>query len=153
MTTLMAPPSMAYTLAQDLCEPAALANIHRSAPDEWAREDLLLLKLGARGWGRVHHFRNYYASGWGEQGGKPLSPNALSAFFKFLESITFPASTAPSVFLTDQGGIELCWEDESGKSVQVEFTRAGAEFFRESTGDEGTVPHSATSTLCRQLTS
>jgi hypothetical protein len=144
---------MTYTLVQDLCEPAAPANVLRSVPDEWAREDLLIRKLGARGWGRVHHFRNYYTAGWGEQSGKPLSPRALSAFFQFLEAVNFPASTVPSVFLTDCGGIELCWEDENGKSVHVEFTHAGAEFFREATGDEGTVPHNAMPQLCQQLSS
>lgn len=153
MTTLMPPPAMSYTLAQDLCEPATLANIHRSAPDEWAREDLLLRKLGARGWGRVHHFRNYYASGWGEHGGKILSPSALSAFFQFLESITFPAGTVPSVFLTDQGGIEICWEDEAGKSVQIEFTRTGAEYYCEATGTEGVVPAAAAQDLPKLLAS
>lgn len=154
MTTLLPPPrSTAYQLADDLREPAMLAGIHRSAPDEWAREDLLLRKLGARGWGRILHFRNYYACGWGERGGKALSPNALSALFLFLEGAAFPAGMVPSVFLTGQGGIELCWEDEQGKSVQVEFTRTGAEFFREATGEEGTVPHGAMPKLSRQLAS
>ena len=52
MTTLMPPlQSPAYALVNDLCESAALTSIHRSAPDEWAREDLLLANLEARGWG------------------------------------------------------------------------------------------------------
>ena len=152
MTTLMpTPQSPTYTLVNDLCEPTALANIHRTAPDERAREELLLAKLGSRGWGRVHHFRNYYASGWSEHDGQALSPKALSAFFRFADAFTFHSGVTPSVFLTDRGGIELCWEDEAGKSVQVEFTRTGAEFYREATGEEGTVPHAALQHLVQRL--
>jgi hypothetical protein len=154
MTTLMPPPqTRAYALVNDLCESATLTNIHRSAADEWAREDLLLAKLGARGWGRVHHFRNYYASGWGEHAGRVLSPRGLGAFFQFMEAFTFPGGVVPSVFLTDRGGIELCWEDENGKSVQVEFTRTDAEFYREATSEEGVVAHGALKELLQRLAS
>ena len=92
-------------------------SIRRIAPDERAREDLLLRKLGPKGWGRVHHFRNYYGSGWGENG-RALSPKALDAFFRFVEDAQFPTA-GPSVFLTDRGGIELCWEDRNGKSLSL----------------------------------
>lgn len=154
MTTLMPPPqSPAYTLVSDLCEPAALATVHRTAPDEWAREELLLEKLGPRGWGRVHHFRNYYASGWGEHAGQLLSPKALSAFFQFVGEFAFPAGVVPSVFLTDHGGIELSWEDANRKPVQVEFTRAGAEFYREAAAEEGALPHCALKELLARLSS
>src|SRR6266568_8160605 len=129
----------AYTLTEDLRELSEPASIRRPAPDELAREELLLRKLGPRGWGRVHHFRNYYQSGWGEQRGQILSPKALDAFSRFLEAVEFPAAkTPPSVFLTDRGGIELSWEDADGKSLQVEFTRERVEFYREATGEEGT---------------
>jgi len=43
------------------------------------------------------------------------------------------------VFLTDRGGIELCWEDREGQSVQVEFTGTGAEFYQGATEEEGVV--------------
>ena len=57
--------------------------------------------------GAGDQFRNYYESGWGEKG-RVLSPRALDAFFRFLEAASFPnATTVPSVFLTDRGGIEL----------------------------------------------
>jgi hypothetical protein len=138
-------------MVNDLCEPAALANIHRTAPDERAREELLLGKLGPRGWGRVHHFRNYYTPGWGDHAGQVLSPRALSAFFHFVDAFSFPSGVIPSVFLTDPGGIELCWEDENRKSVQVEFTRTGAEYYREATGEEGVFAHGALKDLLLRL--
>src|SRR6266568_3037360 len=80
----------AYTLTEDLRELSEPASIRRPAPDELAREELLLRKLGPRGWGRVHHFRNYYQSGWGEQRGQILSPKALDAFSRFLEAVEIP---------------------------------------------------------------
>ncbi|SRR6266571_6808613 len=144
----------AYTLTEDLRELSEPASIRRPAPDELAREELLLRKLGPRGWGRVHHFRNYYESGWGEHAGRVLSPMALEAFFRFLASTSFPTGkTAPSVFLTDRGGVELCWENAAGRSVQVEFTREGVEFYDETTGEEGVVGHDASLELSRRLSS
>lgn len=143
--------SPGYTLIEDLREPAATAAVLRAAPDEQSREELLLRKLGPKGWGRVHHFRNYYASGWGENG-RVLSPRALDAFFRFVEKANFPADNgSPSVFLTDRGGIELCWEDRNGKSVQVEFTGTGAEFYEAATDEEGIVTFDGLAELARRL--
>ena|SRR2546422_687218 len=143
--------SPAYSLVEDLREPAAVAAVRRTAPDELAREELLLRQLGPKGWGRVYHFRNYYASGWGENG-RVLSPKALDAFFRFLEEANFaPGKSSPSVFLTDRGGIELCWEDGDGKQVQVEFTGTGAEFYKAATEEEGVVAFDGLAQLARRL--
>jgi hypothetical protein len=138
-----------YCLADALREPAAVDAVQRIQPDERSREELLLRKLGAKGWGRVHHFRNFYPSGWGEHG-RVLSPKALDAFFRFLQVAEFPGG-GPSVFLTDRGGIELCWEDREGKSVQVEFTGSGAEFYREETEEEGEVAFDSLAQLAGRL--
>ena len=138
-----------YRLVDELREPAAVDAVRRTAPDERAREDLLLSKLGPKGWGRVYHFRNYYASGWGENG-RVLSPKALDAFFRFVEDTRFPTDS-PSVFLTDRGGIELCWEDCNGKSVQIEFTQTGAEFYQAATEEEGAVTFDGLAQLSRRL--
>ena len=141
--------SSTYHLVEALREPPAVSVVRRAAPDEMGREDLLLRKLGPKGWGRVHHFRDYYASGWGENG-RALSPKALDAFFRFVEDAHFSAGS-PSVFLTDRGGIELCWEDHEGKAVQVEFTGAGAEFYRAASEEEGTVAFEGIAGLARRL--
>ncbi len=151
MTTLSFPTqSSAYTLVEGLRESASGLSVRRAAPDEWAREELLLRKLGPKGWGRVYHFRNYYGSGWGEKG-RVLSPRALDAFFRFVEGANFPAAATPSVFLTDRGGIEICWEDPDGKSVQVEFTGTGAEFYKAATDEEGVVALDGLAQLSRLL--
>lgn len=139
----------AYSLVEELREPAGVPAVRRTAPDELRREELLLRKLGPKGWGRVHHFRNYYASGWGGNG-RALSPKALDAFFRFVENVRFPG-TSPSVFLTDRGGIELCWEDREGKAVQVEFTETGAEFYQTATGEEGSMAFDGLGELAQRL--
>ncbi len=150
MTTLSLPtPPPAYVLVDALQDPARVSSaVQRAAPDELAREELLINKLGPKGWVRMHHFRNYYQAGWGEKG-RVLSPKALDAFFRFIEQATFP--TSPSVFLTDRGGIELCWEDAQGKSVQVEFTGAGAEFYKAATDEEAVVPFGDLTQLSQRL--
>ncbi|PYK98470.1 MAG: hypothetical protein DME19_12450 [Verrucomicrobia bacterium] len=95
--------SPAYSLVEELRELAAVAAVRRTAPDELAREELLLRKLGPKGWGRVYHFRNFYASGWGENG-RVLSPRALDAFFRFVEEANFPADRRGILQSGDRGG-------------------------------------------------
>jgi hypothetical protein len=141
----------AYTLVEGLRESAQVSTVRRDAPDGWAREELLLRKLGPKGWGRVYQFQKYYTSGWGEKG-NVLSPKALDAFFRFLAEANFPADkSSPSVFLTDGGGVELCWEDSAGRAIQVEFTGTGAEFYKEATEEEGVVTFEELSELSRRL--
>jgi hypothetical protein len=72
-------------------------------------------------------------------------------FYRFLEFAVFTGDTKPSVFLTDQGCIELCWEDASGKAAQIEFRSAEIEFYIESQNSEGSVPNSAVAELARRL--
>src|SRR5438045_1455889 len=92
------------------------------------------------GWGRLHHFHLYYSAGWGDGSGRPLSPRAMETLSRFLESVEFPDNVRPSVFLTREGFIELCWEDATGKAVQAEFRSNDIEFYIESQGIEETVP-------------
>lgn len=137
MTTHLAtPPSASYRRMGDLQAPVRSELVLRPGPGDVEFEDLLLQKLGARGWGRVCHLRDYYGPGWGAKGGKPLSPRAVEAFRRFLVQAAFTAGQQPSVFLTDRGSLGLYWEDANRKSVQVEFTSQGIEFYREATGEE-----------------
>jgi hypothetical protein len=133
------PPSSAYRLVEELREPMALPGIHRVAMDDLDIEQALLTKLGARGWGRIHHFRNHYNQPWGERRGEPLSPRALGLLTRFVAAATFPAGGQPSVFLTDQGNLELCWEDATGAARQVEFKADGIDYYIEATSEEKSV--------------
>ena len=69
-----------------------------------------------------------------------------------MEEANFPAGkTSPSLFLTDRGGIELCWEDRNGKALQVEFTGTGAEFYKAATDEEGVVTFEGLAKLSERL--
>jgi hypothetical protein len=150
-TRLSLAPDTAYTLSPDLREPAGCDAVHRSEPNETDREELLLRKLGARGWGRVHQFRYYFGQGWGESSRPALSPKALDAFFRFLVDVDFPSGKQPSVFLTDEGGLELVWEDEAGQSIQVDFRPKRIEYYRAGCGEEGSAPFAELRELARRL--
>lgn len=77
------------------------------------------------------------------QQGRSLSPRAFEAFLRFVGSVAFPdSSKKPSVFLTDFGGIELCWEDAAGHLVQVQFTRDESEYFLGASEEEGAIAYS-----------
>lgn len=152
MTTILPQPrQFVYQLSDNLRDESPAFGVRLVAPSEGEREELLLAKLGAKGWGRLHHFRNYYSAGWGEGTGKPLSPRALETFYRFLESATFPAGSTPSVFLTDEGCIEVCWEDLKRKAVQVEFRPTEIEFYVEAQQLEDSVPASEAKELARRL--
>jgi hypothetical protein len=140
-----------YRVSDDLREDRIGRAVYQPAPGEADREELLLRKLGPRGWGRLHHFRHYYEPGWGEGKGRQLSPRALEGFFLFLGAADFPPGKAPSIFLTDRGGLELAWEDRNGMPVQVEFTPHGAEFYTAAKDAEGQVPAEALEQLAAEL--
>lgn len=120
----------AYRFTADLISGPDSDRVYQPEPGEVAREELALRKLGARGWGRLYHFKHFYGPGWGEGRGCPLSPRATEAFYHFLAEVEFPASVTPSIFLTDEGGLELSWEDTNGHSIQVAFLPTGIEIFR-----------------------
>ena len=152
-TTLPQPRQSIYQLSDNLRDETQIFGVRTavSSEGEGEREELLLSKLGAKGWGRLHHFRHYYSAGWGDGTSKPLSPRALEAFYRFLESATFPSGSVPSVFLTDEGCIEVCWEDSARKAVQVEFRPAEIEFYVEEQQIEDSVPASEAKELAKRL--
>jgi len=152
MTTILpSPRESVYQLTDDLRDETVLLGVRPAQPSEAEREDLLFSKLGTKGWVRLHHFRHYYSAGWGDGSGKPLSPRALETFYRFLETAVFTGQAKPSVFLTDHGCIELCWEDESGKAVQVEFRPGEIEYFIEAQNSEGVIPNAAVTELARRF--
>ena len=125
-----------YRLSADLADVTRSRALTWSEPGEADQDELLLTKLGVRGWGRLHHFRLLYQAGWGNGKGRPASPRAMQALVDFLKNFTLPTGVTPSLFLTDRGGLELAWEERGGAPVQVEFHRNGIEVYRETTGVE-----------------
>ncbi|MDQ8181461.1 hypothetical protein [Pelagicoccus sp. SDUM812005] len=57
-----------------------------------------------------------------------------------MESIGELEKANPSLFLTDEGHLEIAWEDAAGKSVQFEFQNEAIEHYREATNFEQVTP-------------
>ena len=140
-----------YRFSDDLSEDAIPFTESAPNPGEIDRENLVLRKLGVRCWGRLYHFRNFYQHGWGDGHGRTLSPRALEIFYRFIEEAVFPQGINPSLFLTDDGHLELCWDSQCGGAVQVEFTPSGAEYFIERLDSEDTVPFTEISLLAKRV--
>ena len=113
-----------------------------AAPGDVAKEKLVACKLGVHGWKRWQHFRQHFSGRWGDEGQCPVSPRSQESLLKALESLEFPSSAKPSLFLTDDGHFELAWRDAEGHSVQMEFGPAEFELFVEASGIEETHPNS-----------
>lgn len=140
-----------YVLDPDLRESVVCDAVQRTEPDEASREELVLRKLGKRGWGRLNLFRYHYNQGWGQASRPALSPRALDAFFRFLKDVNFPPGRQPSVFLTDEGSLELVWEDVDGQSVQVDFRPNSIEYYCAASDEGGEAPFSALQELARRF--
>ncbi|OGV81069.1 MAG: hypothetical protein A3K19_17395 [Lentisphaerae bacterium RIFOXYB12_FULL_65_16] len=104
-------------------------------PEIGVRDDLVLGRLGAKVWGRIEYFRRFYSQTWGDRGqGKPMSPRSVQGLCRFLEVAGDCFSDLvrnPSLFLTDEGFLELVWEDQDGKSVQLVFKPTALEYYLE----------------------
>ena len=140
MTLTLDQPS-GYALVSFLPETALPESLSQSLPDEMAQDDLVIRKLGVKAWGRLDYFRRFYSQAWGDRGtGGPLSPRAVQGLRRFLEACGDCLSSLqrkPSLFLTDDGLLELCWEDLSGKAIQLVFRPTEVEYFIEQRHVEG----------------
>lgn len=133
-----------YQVTESMASYSTEANsdrIRMSEPGESEHDELLLDKLGEKGWGRLHYFRNEFSSVWGDGEGRPLSPKSQETFFTFLKFANVSKEENPSLFLTDEGHLEICWEDESGKSIQFEFGPYESELYIESSETELVFPN------------
>lgn len=133
----------AYSLSADLTDSSCdRGYAFVSFEDGFAeREELIIQRLGVHVWGRWRFFRSHFTGRWGEAGNKPLSPLAQEAFFDALPSLQIHGRQSPSLFLTDEGNLELVWEDDEGQSIQVEFGPYDSEVYVESSGLDEVVPN------------
>lgn len=134
-----------YQVTESMVSYSTEANSERiriSEPGESEHDELLLNKLGEKGWGRFHYFRNEFSSVWGDGEGRPLSPKSQETFFTFLRISNISKEINPSLFLTDNGHLEICWEDASGNSIQFEFGPYESEVYLEASETELTFPNS-----------
>lgn len=129
----------AYTLdprMQEVQRPGAWP-----APLSPHEEDLLIQKVGARGWVRMLQFTQFYGPGWGEGHNKQLSPKGRAAFLQFLQLVELREGADPSVFLTDLGELEMSWDDRTGKPIQLVFGPKGVLVYVESQDREELMPY------------
>lgn len=118
ITMLRYPIERSYRLEQPLEE----APVY----DSWSTllsvddQDLISKKLGSRGYGRMLAFTRFYTTDWGE-GNQQVSPRGLSAFLRFLRAVNFRDGADPSVFLSNDGEVQLAWSDAHGHAIQLLF--------------------------------
>jgi hypothetical protein len=116
------------------------------------RDSVMIKKLGSHSWDRLSTFRYDYFAGWGEGSGKPLSPRAVEALYRFVETATFSRANKPSLFLTNEGTLELCWEDQAGRAIDTEFTPAGVRYTVDARGLQGFASFAEINDIATQLT-
>ncbi|CAN5165595.1 hypothetical protein BH23VER1_BH23VER1_13490 [soil metagenome] len=76
--------------------------LESQAPEEDALE-----KLGPAGRKRFDGFKAHFSGPWGEGNQRPFSPRTEEIFLRSLQQIKFPPGARPSVFLSDDGFLEL----------------------------------------------
>jgi hypothetical protein len=96
-----------------------------------------LLVLRQKGMERLHSFVTEYQEGWGDGCGKPLRRETLDALFLFMAHAPINIGSNPSIFFTEDGSLELAWDDLKGNDVRVEFTEIGVFYHFAKTGKEG----------------
>jgi hypothetical protein len=107
-------------------------------------------KLGHHGLKRIQQFRSY-EPGWDFGRGKAMSEIGFLGLYQFIKDYNLPAGQWPSVFLTNNGHLELAWKNPEGARIQAEFGPAKVEFYREDTGDEGEMAVSDASKVAELL--
>ena len=106
--------------------------------EDFKQTTAVMGKIGGRGLDRLESFKKYPA-GWNFGKGDALSPSVLQLFYDLLTNESFQPHASPSIFLTDDGYLELCWEDKKEKKVQIEIKRRSICYYFESTEKEGEI--------------
>ncbi len=100
---------------------------------------LVYAKLGDAAWQRFHDFSRW-PDGWAGPHSRAIAWGTYHNFGKFLEAARFATSqTPPSLFVTDDGLLELSWEAPDGSAINVTLTPEGASYFIESRSEEAQV--------------
>ncbi len=145
MTTLAEIPQTRGSVVQWLAPQAALlwtiphvtSWMESSVPPELP--GLVYAKLGDAAWQRFHDFSRW-PDGWAGPNSRAIAWGTYHNFGKFLEAARFVIShTPPSLFVTDDGLLELSWEARDGSAINVTLTPEGATYFIESSGEEAQV--------------
>lgn len=93
--------------------------------------------IGQHGLNRFLEFKQY-KFGWDSGCGKELSSRSVAILEYFISRLG-ELPTEPSLFFTREGNLQLGWEDEEGKSIEVECFPSHIEYYIEATGAEDSV--------------
>ena len=104
-------------------------------------DEVIRRKLGENGWERWQTFRRSLPGNPGTPKAKSHLTRSEVALLATLESLDFRDEIIPSLFLTDEGRLELAWRDADGKAIQIEFGPAESEIYVEASEYESTVPN------------
>jgi hypothetical protein len=111
---------------------------------------LVYAKLGDAAWQRFHDFSRW-PDGWAGPNSRAITWGTYHNFGKFLAAARFATNrTPPSLFVTDDGLIELAWEARDGSAINVTLTPEGATYFIESQGEEARVTSEGLSQLAER---
>lgn len=116
-----------------------------------ALSGLVYAKLGNTAWQRFFDFSRW-PDGWAGVHSQSIAWGTYRNFERFLDAARFATSQIPpSLFLTDEGHIELSWNARNGSAISVTLTPAGADYFVESQSEEQSVQTDGIEALAGRL--
>lgn len=112
---------------------------------------LVYTKLGDAAWQRFYDFSRW-PDAWAGESSRSIAWGTYLNFERFLDSARFLTSQPPpSLFLTDEGHLELAWDAPDGSNISVALTPTGAEYFVERRGETGMVTAEGINALADRL--
>lgn len=81
-----------------------------------------------------------WPDGWDHGSGDAIGWRTYENLLNFLDSARFRTSHPPSLFLTNEGYLEISWDGKDGAELSVTISPAGGHFFRSSDGSEQDYP-------------
>ena len=79
----------------------------------------LISKIGENAAERFSNMTEYHDN-WGGNNEKCLSPYSVRTMCMFLDAVD-KFDTVPSIFLTNEGTLQLGWEDADGNEIEIDF--------------------------------
>lgn len=107
-------------------------------------------KLGENGVRRFYEFRDY-SDGWCMGKGKKVSHQSIAQLERFVRLAQEYLPDEPSIFISEEGFLQLQWEDADDQDIEVCFGPKQFEYFLESSDEEGIIPSKNISELLNKL--
>jgi len=99
--------------------------------------EVVAMILGDNGLARLNEFKSY-KDGWDCGTGKGLGEQSLAHFEYFINQF-IDFKVRPSVFMSKEGNLLLGWEDNLGKSIELEFYAESIGYYIESLDEENNI--------------